>query len=223
VKPREVIDRGKTPDGSPLELAIEHGHYIIRVGGAPLMSSQMHGSEKAMAAFAHEELGQHTAPRILVGGLGMGFTLRAALDAFGAGASVTVAELLPAIIDYNRGPLAHLAEQPLDDPRVSVYAGDVRQCLKRGGWDVILMDVDNGPDAFTTEDNRRLYSERGVKRLSGAVNPGGVLALWSAYPSARFADRIRRAGLRCRIKTVRARWPLPKGPKHTLFIAKRGR
>jgi spermidine synthase len=141
------------------------------------------------------------------------------LDTFGEEASVTVAELLPAVIKYNEGPLAHLAERPLEDPRVTVHAGDVRQCLNDREWDVILMDVDNGPDAFTTRDNERLYSERGIKLLTTALRKRGVMAVWSAYPSPRFFDRVKRAGLRCEVKTVRARWPLEKGPKHTLFIA----
>jgi len=223
VKPREVIDRGTTPDGSPLELAIEHGHYIIRVGDVPLMSSHMHGSEKAMATFAREELGERDAPRVLVGGLGMGFTLRATLDEFGEGAAVTVSELLPKIIEYARGPLAHLADRPLEDARVTVHEGDVREALEQGDWDVILMDVDNGPDAFTTQDNDRLYSKRGVDRLTKALNPGGVLTVWSAYPSPRFAEHLRHTGMSCRIESVRGRWPLKKGPKHTLFIATRFR
>jgi len=218
VKPREILDRAQTPDGSPLELAREHGHFMIRISGTPLMSSQMQGSENAMAHLAHEALGSLQSPRILVGGLGMGFTLRSALDVFGKDAHVTVSELLPPVIEYNRGPLAHLADQPLDDPRVTIHEGDVGLQLHPERWDVILMDVDNGPDAFTTRDNARLYSERGVKRLVKSLRPGGVLAVWSAYPSDRFKDRLRRSGLHCRSKIIRARWPLEKGPKHTIFI-----
>jgi spermidine synthase len=219
VEKRVVLDRTTTPDGEPLELAIEHGHHILRVGGVPLMSSEMRGSEEAMAEVAAEELGQIDSPRILIGGLGMGFTLRAALDAFDEGAHVCVAELMPTVIRYNREHLGHLADQPLEDPRVELFEGDVKKKLEKGDWDAILMDVDNGPDAFTAESNQRFYGARGTELMADALAPSGVLVVWSAYPSPRFLERLRATGLDVRTETVRARWPLRKGPKHTLFIA----
>jgi len=221
LEPRVVLETGQTPDGDRLELTLEHGHHIIRVGGINLMSSQMRGSEEAMATYARREIPDIGAPRVLVGGLGMGFTLRAALATMGPGAEVWVAELLPAIVDFNRGVLAHLAGRPLDDPRVRLFVGDVRTKMEEGGWDAILLDVDNGPEAFTARDNDRLYSRRGVARFMSALSPGGVVVIWSVKPSRRFRDRLRRAGLGVRTVTVSGRWPNPKGPRHTLFVATR--
>jgi len=223
VQPRNVLATGRTPDGSPLELAHEHGHHVIRVGGNILMSSRMRGSEEAMASFARQELPDVLSPRVLVGGLGMGFTLRATLDTMGPKADVHVAELLPAIVEFNRGALAELAGRPLDDPRVTLVAGDVRACIDGGGWDAILLDVDNGPAAFTLRDNDRLYSQEGVERLAGALSPGGVVVVWSVSASPPFLDRLRRSGLRVRAVRVHARWPDRKGPRHTLFLGIRPR
>lgn len=173
-----------------------------------------------MASVAFDELGPLRGPRILIGGLGMGFTLRATLDEFDDAAEIHVAELMPIVVEYNRTFLAHLADRPLDDRRVTVQVCDVREPLKSGGWDVILMDVDNGPDALTSKDNKSLYGLNGARRFAEALNPEGVLVVWSAYPSRRFEERLRQAGLDARSTTVRARWPERKGPKHTLFVAR---
>ena len=213
-----VLDRTKTADGDSLELAVEDGHHIIRIGGVPLMSSSMTGSEEAMAFYALEELGQVEAARILIGGLGMGFTLRATLDTFEDLAEVCVAELSPDIIRYNREFLANLTDHAMDDPRVEIYEGDVRRKFKEGGWDAILMDVDNGPDALSARSNRSLYGARGVEAMAIALAPGGVLVVWSAYPSPRFLEQLRHTGLSARAAMVRAHWPLSKGPMHTLFV-----
>lgn len=223
MKPRRIIDEGVTPDGARLELALEHGHYIIRVDGVPLMSSAQHGSEAAMVRFAREALGPMDGPRVLIGGLGMGFTLRAALEGFDANVRIRVAELLPTVIRYNRGVLSHLADHPLEDPRLDLCECDVRDQLTPDAWDVILLDVDNGPDAVTTGTNDRLYSERGVARVWDALSPGGVVVIWSSYESDSFSRRLGRKGFRVRIERVRARWPLQKGPMHTLFVAVRPR
>jgi spermidine synthase len=217
---REVLDRSTTPDQAPIELAREAGHYVIRVAGKVLMSSAAYGSEQRMAATARELLGPRRSPQVLVGGLGMGFTLRAVLDGFGRDARVTVAELLPAVVGYVRTVLAPLAGNPLSDPRVELYEGDVRGALARGGWDAILLDVDNGPDALTTPSNASLYSRSGSARLRRALAPDGVLVVWSAAPDARFEARLRAAGLDCRTERVRARAPLAKAGTHTLFIAR---
>ncbi len=218
---RVVLDRTKTQDGKTLELAIEHGHHTIRVGGIPLMSSEMHGSEEAMASIAKAELLRPAGARVLIGGLGMGFTLRAVLDAFDGDSQVCVAELMPSIVRYNREHLAELADRPLEDPRVTLFEGDVQVELKRGGYDVVLMDVDNGPDALTARSNSELFTKRGVRTMTDAVMPGGVLVLWSAYPSQRFHEQLRKTGLSVQSVPVRARWPLRKGPIHTLFVATR--
>lgn len=220
MKPREVLDRTTTPDGEPLELAREAGHLVIRVSGVPLMSSAAYGSEQAMADEAFARLGERKRAKVLVGGLGMGFTLRAALDVFPADAQITVAELLPALITYNRGPLASLADHPLDDRRTRLFEGDVRVPLRKRGWDAVLMDVDNGPDAFTAKANGSLYGRQGVALMSRSLNPGGVLVVWSAYASPRFEADLRRAGLRVEVERVRARTKARKGAWHTLFIGR---
>ncbi|HKU41071.1 MAG TPA: hypothetical protein VJR89_23070 [Polyangiales bacterium] len=216
---RAILDTTTTPDGQTLELAIEAGHYVIRIGGIPLMSSATYGSEQAMAHVAAEVLGAHPRPRVLIGGLGMGFTLRAALDVFGPGARITVAELLPCIVRYSREVLGHLAQHPLRDRRVRLYEGDVRAQWTEGSWDVILMDVDNGPDAFTTASNSSLYSAESVDRFRRALLPNGVLVAWSAYPSPRFEARLRGTGMRCETRRVKARGEIRKGSTHTLYVA----
>jgi len=221
MKPRRVIDQTETPDGEPLEFAFEGGRYVLRVGGAVLMTSATHASEQAMAEFAAKRLEGVSGPRVLVGGLGMGFTLRAALDAFGEDAEVTVAELLAPLVRYNRGELGELAQRPLDDARVTLYRGDVRERISRGDWDAILLDVDNGPDAFTLRDNASLYGVRGSRKIVKALRPGGVLVVWSAYPSPDYERSLRRAGLEVKVERVRARGKARKGGLHVLFVAQK--
>ena len=219
VKPRDILDQTLTPDGDPLELVREGGHFVLRVASIPLMSSAAYGSEQAMAKVAAEVLGERKAPRVLVGGLGMGYTLRAALDTFGRRARVTVAELLPPLVRYNHGVLGHLARHPLRDPRVTLFEGDVRAPLAEGGWDVVLMDVDNGPDALTADDNETLYGDAGAALMARALSPGGVLVVWSAYSSRAFERTLRRAGCQTQTRRVSAR-PGGKGSKHVLFVGK---
>jgi len=218
MRKREVLERSTTPDGKLLELAIEGGHYVIRVANALLMSSGAFGSEQHMAVIAREVLGERRAPRILIGGLGMGGTLRAVLDNFGSDAQVTVAELLPESIQYARTHLAALAGHALDDPRVELYEGDVREPITRGGWDAILLDVDNGPSALTADSNASLYSPAGTARLRRALAPDGVLVVWSVSPDTRYEARLRAGGLDTKI--VRARARATKGAIHTLFVAR---
>ena len=220
MKPREILDISETPDGKRLELSKEGGHFVIRVAGATLMTSAAHGSERALATWAAESLGKRRSARVLVGGLGMGFTLQAALSAFGSGARITVAELLPQIITYNRGELGEVAGRPLEDPQVRLFEGDVRVPLTEGGWDAVLLDVDNGPDPFTSSANASLYDNKGVAMLRRALTPAGVLAVWSAYPSPPFEKRLARVGLHCETKRVFARGEVRKGSKHTLFLAR---
>lgn len=207
-----------TPEGAALELAFEHGHHVIRIAGVPLMSSAMRGSEEAMAEIAFDEIPNTKNARVLIGGLGLGFTLRSALDVFADDATVCVAELLPSIVECNQKFLSSLNEDALADPRVDVFEGDVRIKLREGRWDAVLMDVDNGPDALSARSNDDLYTARGIKRMADALRPGGVLVLWSAYPSPRLLERLRSAGMSAWTRTVRARWPIQKGPKHTLFV-----
>jgi spermidine synthase len=196
--------------------------YVILAGGKSLMSSRMHGSEEALAALGCETARTLESPCVLVGGLGMGFTLRATLDLLPRDAAVVVAELVPAIVDWNRGPLGPLAGRPLNDPRVRVEIGDVGAALRTGAgrFDAALLDVDNGPDAFTTSDNAALYTDRGLAAAKAALKPGGVLAVWSAWEDRKFEQRLRYAGFTVRVERVRAR--LDKGgPYHTIFLASR--
>lgn len=221
MRQRQILDRTRTPDGALLELALEaNGHYVIRVDGAPLMSSGAFGSEKAMATVARELLGGRQRCKVLVGGLGMGYTCRAVLEEFGPDARVTVAELLPSIVAYNRGPLGPLADHPLDDSRVQLFEGNVRDAIAKGGWDAILMDVDDGPDPRVTPSNKTLYSRNGVARMARALAPGGVLIVWSSYASKPFEVALSRTGLAVEARRVWARTEARRGSKHTLFIGR---
>lgn len=206
-----------TPDGTPLTLHSRGEEWIIRAAGADLMSSRMHGSEEEMARLARPE---RPDARTLVGGLGMGFTLRAALENLPAGGRVTVCELAPAVLEWNRGPLGPLAGHPLDDPRVDVRLDDVLAVLRAtpNSWDSVLLDVDNGPDAFTQAGNAALYTAEGLKRTRMALRPGGVVAWWSAYEAKDFPNRLTRAGLRAEAHTVRAHGG--KGARHVIYLGR---
>lgn len=220
--PWEVLGETVTSDGATLALTRRGGEYVILANGKSLMSNRMHGSEEALADFGMRHLkalGHAHDPHVLVGGLGMGYTLRAALNHLPPNGTVTVAELLPAVIDWNRGPLGPLAEHPLKDPRVRIAQGDVAVTLQRsqGAFDAILLDVDNGPAAFTTDVNGGLYDNAGVARARAALRPGGMLAVWSAWDDRKFEQRLRYAGFESRVEYVRAR--LKKGgPRHTIFL-----
>jgi spermidine synthase len=194
--------------------------YIILADGKPLMSSRMHGSEEALATLACQRARTLEEPRVLVGGLGMGFTLRAALNVLPPGATVTVAELVPAVVEWNRGPLAPLAEHPLKDRRVKVFEGDVLDALRgnRAGFDAVILDVDNGPAAFTDSSNAALYTNEGIATARAALKGNGVLAVWSAWDDRKFEQRLRYAGFTVDLTRVRARLK-QGGPRHTLFLA----
>ncbi len=223
MEPQELLGRVATPDGAELLLYRRAGVFTIRVGGAELMSSRAHGSEEELARAALAALGRRREPRVLVGGLGMGYTLRAALDVLPARAWVLVVEVIPAVVEWCRGPLAHLAGRPLDDPRVEVAVGDVADlaATARAAFDAVLLDVDNGPSALTLASNRRLYSARGLACLHGCLRPRGVLAVWSASPDRAFARRLAGAGFAVAVEEVAARRQA-HGPTHTLFIGRRG-
>lgn len=217
--PWELLGRAVTPDGDEMTLTRHGSEYLISASGRPLMSSRMHGSEEALAQFACERARTRQEPRCLVGGLGMGFTLRAALDALPAHATVVVAELVGEIVVWNRGPIAALAGRPLSDRRVVVEIGDVLEVMRQNvaTFDTVLLDVDNAPVAFTTAANASLYDDRGLATLRASLRPGGVAAVWSAHEDRRFEQRLRYAGFRVRVERVRARLK-GGGPRHVIFI-----
>jgi spermidine synthase len=202
-----------------MSLTRQGSEYVILASGKPLMSSRMHGSEEALAAFGCRNARTREAPCVLVGGLGMGFTLRATLDLLPRDATVVVAELVPAVVEWNRGPLGPLADHPLKDGRVQVEIGDVAATVRasRHRFDAMLLDVDNGPAAFTASHNTRLYDDAGLAAARTALKTGGVLAVWSAWEDRRFEQRLRHGGFTVQVERVRAR--LKKGgPRHTIFL-----
>jgi spermidine synthase len=186
-----------------------------------LMSSRKSGSEKALAELAIERLGKRPGLRLLIGGYGMGFTLRAALAALGRDAQVMVAELVPEIIEWARGPMAALTGDCLDDPRVEIRIGDVAAVIAEGQkYDAILLDVDNGPDAVVRPDNDGLYARPGLRKARAALNPGGILAIWSASSDPVFANRLAKAEFVVDEVKLRAR-ENGKGPIHYIWFATR--
>ena len=219
MKPWELLGETRTPEGEQLTLTRHGTEYVILASGQTLMSSRMHGSEEALATFGCARARTLEAPCCLVGGLGMGFTLRAALDLLPPDASVIVAELVPTMVDWNRGALGPLARHPLRDKRVAVEVGDVADTLRAnaGRFDAVLLDVDNGPSAFTASDNSGLYDNRGLAAARAALRPGGVFAVWSSREDRRFEQRLRYAGFDVTVERVRGR--LKKGgPRHTIFL-----
>lgn len=219
MKPRELIATARVPGGVDLRL-IRHGDdHMIMVDGNELMSSRVGGSEEALALMTCERL-REPAPRLLIGGYGMGFTLRAALGALGPAANVTVAELVPEIIDWARGPMAALTAGCLDDPRVSLIAGDVAAVIGSANrrFDAILLDVDNGPSGLVRAANDGLYSMTGLALAKAALRPGGILAIWSAAPDAAFTRRLKDVGFKVEEVVVRAR-SNGKGPRHVIWFA----
>ena len=202
-----------------MSLTRQGSEYVILASGKPLMSSRMHGSEEALASFGCRAARLRDEPCVLVGGLGMGFTLRATLDVLPPAATVVVAELVPAVVEWNRGALGPLAGQPLKDKRVQVELGDVAATLRasRRRFDAILLDVDNGPAAFTASHNMRLYDNDGIAAARSALTEAGMLAVWSAWEDRKFEQRLHHAGFTVQVERVRAR--LKKGgPRHTIFL-----
>jgi len=194
--------------------------YIkISSGGGELMSTRKHGSEDALGALPCQRLRHRASPKVLIGGLGMGFTLAAVLKEVGPGAEVTVAELIPEVVEWNRGPLGECSGKPLDDPRTRVHVGDVMKLLrsKRRYYDVIALDVDNGPEGLTKTSNDWLYSEAGIAAAQEALSTDGILAYWSAGPDQAFHDRLRRCGFMVEEVTVYAHGN--KGARHTIWLA----
>jgi spermidine synthase len=214
----ETVDSALLHDGAELTLVRRGSDWSVRVGAMLLMSSRMHDSEEALA---EQALARVNNPRkVLVGGLGLGFTLRAVLRGVHQDAKVTVGELLSALVEWNRTHVGALADHPLADPRVEVVVGDVFDTIKRSAaaFDVILLDVDNGPVALTQPRNQRLYGDYGLRACRAALRPGGVLAIWSTGPNARFERKLARAGFATEVVRVAAR----KGSRAraVLFLAK---
>jgi len=220
MKPRELIATAKAPGGVELRLVRHDNDHIIMVGANELMSSRLGGSEEALATLSCDRLRDRTKPHLLIGGYGMGFTLRAALARLGPDARITVAELVPDIIDWARGPMSQLTAGALDDKRVSLIIGDVSAEITASNkrYDAILLDVDNGPSGLTAAANNSLYSMNGLARAKTALKPGGVLAIWSAAPDDAFTRRLDKAGFKAEAVTVRAR-SNGKGPRHTIWFA----
>lgn len=220
--PREYLGSAAVPGGQELKLYRRGGDYMIVLDRNELMSSRMSGSEKQLALMTIDRLRGRPAPRLLIGGYGMGFTLRAALGALDGTARVTVAELVPEIIAWARGPMAELAAGCLDDPRVALVIDDVAHVIAagKGGYDAILLDVDNGPDGLTADANDRLYSASGLATARAALAPGGILAIWSAGADAAFTRRLGSAGFLVDEVAVRAR-DNGKGPRHVIWFAQK--
>ncbi len=219
----ETIGTASIPGkGSELRLLQRNDEFSIRISGTPgeLMNTRLHGSEDALAELACRRIADRPQARVLVGGLGMGFTLAAALKALGADAEVVVAELVPGVVEWNRGPLGTAAGNPLADPRTRVSVGDVGELLRRepGGFDAIMLDVDNGPEGLTRRENDWLYSPEGLATAQQALRPDGVLAVWSAGQDPAFTERLRRVGLLVETVTVRAQRP-GKGARHCIWLA----
>ncbi|MCC6653251.1 MAG: hypothetical protein IT348_19020 [Candidatus Eisenbacteria bacterium] len=213
------LGRATVPGEADALVLLQRGtEYVIRLGTSALMSSTAHGSEEALAELACAPFGSYGDARVLIGGLGMGFTLAAALRSLPATARVEVAELVPAVVEWNRGPLAHLAGTPLADPRVTVHAGEVGRMYHGldGAYDSILLDVDNGPDGLTRAGNDWLYSLEGLRAALRALKGGGVFGVWSVAPDEAFTQRLRQVGFAVDAKVIRAR--RNRGGRHTLWL-----
>lgn len=220
--PRELIDVAEVPGGDPLRLFRRGDDFMIVLDRNELMSSRMSGSEEALAEMTLARLDTPGSARLLIGGYGMGFTLRKALALMGPKGEAVVAELVPKIIEWARGPMAELAAGCLDDPRTRIVMGDVGAAIAqgRGAYDAILLDVDNGPDGLTRLANDRLYTFDGLRAARAALRPGGVLAVWSAGPDPKFARRMREVGFAVEEVAVRARQN-GKGPRHVIWFGRR--
>jgi len=219
---REELGRARVPGGEELVLQRHDRDFMIMIGNNELMSSRKWGSEEALATLAAERIGKRPAPALLIGGYGMGFTLRAALRVLPADARITVVELVPEIVDWARGPMAHMEAGCLSDPRVTLIMGDVAPFIAgaQGDWDAILLDVDNGPDGLVRQDNDTIYARSGLQALKHALAPGGVAAIWSAAPDPAFTRRLEKSGFEVEEKRVAAR-SNGKGAKHTIWLATR--
>lgn len=223
MKRLDTLDRTVTADGRELTLRHRDGDYFIDLDGAQLMSTRSHGSESVLAKLGCEGLRDASRPRVLVGGLGLGFTLRATLERLPADAEVVVVELFESVVRWNRQYLAG-PDPSLEDPRVRLHVGDIAEMFAppdesvQDNYDAILLDVDNGPEAWTLDSNDWLYGSDGIARLRRALRPGGVLALWSAGPDAGYVRRLEQCGLA--VRQVRTRARRGQGARHMIFLAR---
>jgi len=220
--PWSLLDTAQMPgDGGELRLLRRGSEFSIRLGRYELMNSRRGGSEEALATLACERIRSRERPGILIGGLGMGFTLRAALVALGAGARIVVAELVPAVVGWARGPMGEVFGKSLTDPRVDIRETDVAHLIGRGpsAYDAILLDVDNGPEGLTRKANDALYGLEGLSRARAALRPGGVLGVWSPDANSNFTRRLRKAEFE--VEEVRARAGGSRGARHVIWIASR--
>jgi len=223
VIPWEEIDRGEVPGHEGEVTLLKRGtEFSIRTSGTELMNSRFHGSEDALAELTCSRIKRKSGLRILIGGLGMGYTLAAALEQSEPDTLITVSELIPAVVRWNREQLGQLAGMPLDDPRVSVEEEDVAETIRKrkSAWDAILLDVDNGPDGLTRKANDRLYDRSGLKTSFSALRPGGILAVWSSGADEAFTRRLKQCGFKTETVTVRAR-KFGKGGRHTIWLAEK--
>ena len=220
--PWERLDAATLEDGVELRLKRRGTEYSIMLGANELMNSRLSGSEEALADLAATRLEGRAGPRMLIGGLGMGFTLRAALKALNADARITVAELVPQVVDWAKGPMAEVFDGCLDDPRVDLHQGDVGELIRggAGAWDAILLDVDNGPDGLTRQGNDALYSASGLAAAFLALSPGGVFSVWSSAPDVAFTRRLKQAGFAVTEVPTRASTK-KRGARHMIWVATR--
>ncbi len=218
--PRELIGTAEIPGGEQLRLIRHGGDFVIMIGRNELMNTRMRGSEEALATMSCARIAGRTNPRLLIGGYGMGFTLRAALAVLSPDAHVALAELVPEIIEWARGPMQEVAAGCLDDRRVHIIQEDVVDVIRSrpGSFDAILLDVDNGPDGLVREANNQLYSQQGLRAAHAALKPGGILAIWSAAKDEAFARRLSNTGFAVDEVAVRARGN-GKGAKHVIWFA----
>lgn len=221
--PWKHLDSADIPnDAGQLHLYQRDEEFSIRINNLELMNSRAHGSEEKLAELGCAAFNTRNQPRVLIGGLGMGFTAAAALCHLGVDAQVEVAELLPAVVRWNREHIGHLAGHPLKDPRTRIREIDVAAIIKTSTqcYDAILLDVDNGPDGLTQKENDWLYANAGLRAAQRALKPGGILAVWSAAPSKAFTDRLRKVGFKVQEEQTSARGK-GKGGRHTIWLATR--
>ena len=221
--PWSHLDRAQVPGGGELRLMRRGAEFSIRLGHNELMNSRLSASEEALATFACDKIRARERPQLLIGGLGMGFTLRAALTVLGQQAHIIVAELVPAVVTWARGPMAEIFGDSLVDPRVDIREADVGDLIRshQQAYDAILLDVDNGPEGLTRKTNYELYNQAGLNAAHAALRPGGVLAVWSSAPNPKFTRRLRRTGFDVTEIPLRAKGPRG-GARHFIWIATRG-
>ena len=219
MKPLERLGEARTPDGTLLQLFRHDGAYLIRADGVELMSTRRHHSEDKLAEVACAPLAAKRGVRVLIGGLGLGFTMREALRQLGPDAEVVVAELVAEVIEWNANPDYALSAEAMRDPRVRIVHDDVSKVLRKnvGGFDAIMLDTDNGPEGMIMKENSRLYATRGIAATMAALKPGGTIVYWSVSDDPDFKHALEGAGLE--VKAMKVRAHVTSGPFHTLYIA----